>query len=108
MEQKKLLDFCSIWHFFLPTTSLKHEYCKKVKNVYLMFILTVFNKKNMKKFISTFLQKKQKCNNKLNCKNVSKFVFLESGFCMRYCCGKNRGFLMHITDNSKQVSKLFL
>jgi len=30
-------------------------------------------------------------------------VLLESGMCMRQCCGNNRGFIMHIANNYSQV-----
>ena len=28
--------------------------------------------------------------------------------CMRQCCGPNRGFMMHITDNTGQVSMMHI
>ena len=30
-------------------------------------------------------------------------LWIESGLCMRQCCGNNRGFIMHIADNMSQV-----
>jgi len=30
-------------------------------------------------------------------------VLQESGLCMRQCCGKDRGFIMHIVNNYTQV-----
>ena len=29
---------------------------------------------------------------------------IESGMCMRQCCGKDRGFIMHIVNNYTQVA----
>jgi len=31
------------------------------------------------------------------------FFCAESGCCMRQCCGPDRGFVMHITNNFDQV-----
>ena len=34
---------------------------------------------------------------------VAFVVLLESGICVRQCCGKNRGFIMHIANNFSMV-----
>ncbi|RUS70524.1 hypothetical protein EGW08_021712, partial [Elysia chlorotica] len=39
----------------------------------------------------------------LNSMNQQAYwAFEESDFCHRICCGPERGFIMHITDNSQQ------
>jgi len=38
---------------------------------------------------------------------MNAMVDAESGCCMRQCCGPARGFVMHISDNYKQVWRLF-
>ena len=34
------------------------------------------------------------------------FAAEESGTCMRQCCGSERGFVLHITDNAAQVRNI--
>ena len=52
--------------------------------------------KNFKMLKIVYLTKKNKLSN--------NSYTTESDFCMRICCGPDRGFQMHIVDNTGKVS----